>query len=129
MDWLFTYADPNIDWNYASITLVVRFIGVFFVMGAMQVALQISSRIVQRIEAPSTATAVPVVAPVPVVTSTAHAPAAAADDKVDDTTAAAIGMALALEARPAVSVSAEGAPGSPWASAGRIHQLQLRQPR
>ena len=51
MDWLLQYADPSIDWGYASVTLIVRFIGVVVVMFVMQVALQVSSRIIGVIDA------------------------------------------------------------------------------
>jgi hypothetical protein len=127
MDWLFTFADPTLDWNYAMVTLLVRFIGVFFVMAVMQVALQVSSRIVQRIEAPAKQPVAVSAAP------SAGAEAAAAPkvpaDALDDATVAAIGLALALESRPAAT-AAEPASGasSAWATAGRIHQLN-RNPR
>jgi len=126
MDWLFTYADPTIDWNYAMITLVVRFIGVFVVMGVMQVALQISSVAVRRYEARSEP--MPAEAPAPQVESPA-APIAA-DSGLDDATAAAIGTALEIEFRsaPAVAPGQAGEGGSAWASAGRWQQLN-RAPR
>lgn len=127
MDWLFTFADPTIDWNYAMVTLLVRFIGVFFVMAVMQVALQISSRVVQRIEAPAEQPAASPAA----ASAAAEAPAKpkVPADTLDDATVAAIGLALALESRPAAT-AAEPTSGasSAWAAAGRIHQLN-RNPR
>lgn len=51
MDWLIQYADPAIDWNYAMVTLVVRFIGVFIVMAVVQVALQASSHVIHFLDA------------------------------------------------------------------------------
>ena len=123
MDWLFTFADPTIDWDYAMITLVVRFIGVFFVMAAMQVALQVSSMVIRRIEAPAEVAAAATVVTAPSDTPPA---AAAVEEGVDELTAAAIGLALALESRPAAGAS--DATTTAWASAGRIQQLN-RLPR
>jgi len=124
MDWLLTYADPTIDWNYALITLVVRFIGVFLVMGVMQIALQISSATVRWFEARPqvTASAAPLIQ-----TPTAKAPPASG---LEDATAAAIGTALEIEFRtaPAVVQGRAGEGGSTWAAAGRWKQLD-RSPR
>ena len=111
------------------VTLVVRFIGVFVVMLAMQGALMIAAKVVQRIEEEE----VPVVAGVtsgeavavdtaPVVDGVAAVPSG-----VDDATAAAIGLALAMEARRAPA-SASEAGSSSWAVAGRLQQL-TRLPR
>lgn len=121
MDWLFRYADPSIDWGYAMVTLLVRFIGVFIVMFVMQMALQAASFVVGRIErrgeepdaVPATVTA----------GTTSTAPAEAG---VGDATLAAIGLALALESR----AGATGPPGgtSQWGIAGRVQQLN-RVPR
>lgn len=126
MDWLFTYADPTIDWDYAMITLVVRFIGVFVVMGVMQVALQVSSVVVRRYEARSEP--MPAAAPASQVQSPA-APIATVSG-LDDATAAAIGTALEIEFRsaPAVAAGRAGEGGSAWAAAGRWQQLN-RAPR
>ena len=127
-DWLFTYTDPSIDWDYAMITLVVRFIGVFLVMGVMQVALQVSSRVVRRIE--SRAEAAPA-APAAVIAATAAGPESPNEvaDGVDAVTAAAIGLALALEQRSTSGTTiAPVASTSAWAAAGRLHQLN-RLPR
>ncbi len=126
MDWLFTFADPTIDWNYAMITLLVRFIGVFFVMAAMQIALQVSSRVIRRIEAPVGAAPAPAAGVASSAPSEAATVAAAAEDGVDELTAAAIGLALALEARPPTGAADAGT--TSWAAAGRIQQLN-RLPR
>mgnify|MGYP007065678486 CR=1 FL=1 len=37
-----------IDWNYAIATLVIRFVGIFIVLGILQVVMQISGRIFVR---------------------------------------------------------------------------------
>lgn len=129
MDWLLTFADPTIDWNYAMVTLVVRFIGVFIVMLVMQVALQISSVAVRRIEARQAAAAEVAAAPQPAAPAVVKAgePAEPTPSLVDDATAAAIGLALALEAQASASSGTEAGPSS-WAVAGRLAQLN-RLPR
>lgn len=123
-DWLFTFTDPTIDWNYAMVTLVVRFIGVFVVMAFMQVALQISSRIVRQIEGRREAAAAPHLA----VPAGEPASTHAVVEAVDVLTAAAIGTALALETGAATVGATTEAAGSTWALAGRMRQLQ-RAPR
>jgi Na+-transporting methylmalonyl-CoA/oxaloacetate decarboxylase gamma subunit len=40
----------GVDWNYALTSLVIRFIGVFAVLGILQVAIQIAGRLFARIE-------------------------------------------------------------------------------
>ena len=39
-----------IDWNYAIATLVIRFVGIFIVLGILQVIMQISGRIFARMD-------------------------------------------------------------------------------
>jgi hypothetical protein len=39
-----------IDWNYAIATLVIRFVGIFIVLGILQVIMQITGRIFARID-------------------------------------------------------------------------------
>ena len=39
-----------IDWNYAVATLVIRFVGIFVVLGILQVIMQITGRIFARID-------------------------------------------------------------------------------
>ena len=142
MDWLFTYADPTIDWDYAMITLVVRFIGVFFVMFVMQVAMQLSARAVRYIEArgeavPAGAGAAPVAAAAGASAPADESGAAAADGATiaaigaalqgaDSTTAAAIGLALSLETHARPDTMSDST--SSWAAAGRLQQL-TRLPR
>ena len=40
-----------IDWTYAISTLIIRFVGIFVVLGVLQVVMQISGRIFARIDA------------------------------------------------------------------------------
>jgi hypothetical protein len=139
MDWLLTYADPNLDWPYALSTLLVRFIGVFVVMFVMQVAMQASALAVRwwenreaRAPAPLAAPSAPAAAaPVSmqgVIDDASVAAAALAVAASDEAVVAAVAAALAIEARP--SARGEGAAGSPspWAVAGRLQQLH-RLPR
>ncbi len=42
--------DPDFDWNYALYTLIIRFVGIFLVLGIIQVVIQISGRIFTTIE-------------------------------------------------------------------------------
>lgn len=41
----------TIDWTYAISTLLIRFVGIFVVLGMLQVIMQISGRIFARIDA------------------------------------------------------------------------------
>jgi Na+-transporting methylmalonyl-CoA/oxaloacetate decarboxylase gamma subunit len=40
-----------IDWGYAISTLVIRFVGIFVVLGILQVIMQITGRVFTRLEA------------------------------------------------------------------------------
>jgi len=40
-----------IDWNYAISTLLIRFVGIFVVLGILQVVMQITGRIFARLDA------------------------------------------------------------------------------
>jgi hypothetical protein len=122
MDWLLRYSDPSIDWTYAMVTLVVRFIGVFIVMFVMQLALQASSRLLRVYERRGQVAPAPAADAAPVA---AHPPSAAV---IEDAELAAIALALSLEARPAPAPFPQGEGPSPWAVAGRLQQLQ-RAPR
>ncbi len=42
--------DPEFDWNYALYTLIIRFVGIFIVLGVIQVIMQISGRLFVRYE-------------------------------------------------------------------------------
>lgn len=127
MDWLTQYADPGLDWDFALITLIVRFIGVFVVMLAMQVTLQAAAwgvRLIEAREAAGSAGSFGVgSASSPAATPVAKMSVQA--ETVDDATVAAIGVALALE-------RGRGQPAFPqrsssWGMAGRMAQLD-RQP-
>jgi Na+-transporting methylmalonyl-CoA/oxaloacetate decarboxylase gamma subunit len=41
----------TIDWSYAISTLIIRFVGIFVVLGVLQVVMQISGRIFAHIDA------------------------------------------------------------------------------
>lgn len=126
MDWLFQYSDPTIDWPYAMVTLIVRFIGVFLVMAVMQVALQIAARAVGFIESrPARGAAKP---HHEAVASLDLSAMAAAEVDQSGAVAAAIGLALALEEEAALSRAAPASRAptgpSPWAMTGRMQQLR-----
>ncbi|MBW2107344.1 MAG: hypothetical protein JRI36_01585 [Deltaproteobacteria bacterium] len=40
-----------VDWGYAISTLVIRFVGIFIVLGALQIVMQITGRIFARMDA------------------------------------------------------------------------------
>jgi Na+-transporting methylmalonyl-CoA/oxaloacetate decarboxylase gamma subunit len=40
-----------IDWGYAISTLVIRFVGIFVVLGVLQVIMQITGRVFTRLDA------------------------------------------------------------------------------
>lgn len=40
-----------VDWGYAISTLIIRFVGIFVVLGILQVIMQISGRIFARLDA------------------------------------------------------------------------------
>jgi hypothetical protein len=41
----------TIDWGYAFSTLIIRFVGIFVVLGMLQIVMQISGRIFARLDA------------------------------------------------------------------------------
>jgi hypothetical protein len=41
----------TIDWGYALSTLIIRFVGIFVVLGMLQIVMQISGRIFARLDA------------------------------------------------------------------------------
>lgn len=123
-EWVFSGVLPEVSerWDYAMITLIVRFVGVFVVMAAMQVALQASARGVRALEKrqakASRDDSVPVAAPAPVEVA-AHE---TIESALNDATVAAIGLALALESRrPAAGPAAGGPPV--WSTGWRMRQL------
>ena len=40
----------SIDWNYAIATLIIRFVGIFIVLGILQVIMQITGRVFAHID-------------------------------------------------------------------------------
>lgn len=134
MDWLFAYADPTIDWDYAMITLVVRFIGVFVVMAAVQVAMQSASRAIQAVEsrtARNKAAKAAAAAPAPMMSLDISA-IAEGEAALDGRTVAAIGLALSLEAeqkaaaarRRSAAAHPAGAKASAWGLSARLRGLR-----
>lgn len=126
MDWLLRYADPSIDWNYAMVTLVVRFIGVFIVMAVIQVALQAAARAVGFVETREARARAPKVTAEPVASLDISA-IAEGEAALDAAAVAAIGLVLEREsgARPTAAVPARPPAGpSPWAMAGRLQHLR-----
>ena len=41
----------TVDWSYAIFTLVIRFVGIFVVLGILQVIMQITGRVFARLDA------------------------------------------------------------------------------
>jgi hypothetical protein len=41
----------TVDWGYAISTLIIRFVGIFVVLGVLQVIMQITGRIFARLDA------------------------------------------------------------------------------
>jgi hypothetical protein len=68
-----------IDWGYAIATLIIRFVGIFVVLGLLQVVMQITGRIFAHLDAKEKALA--------------------ASDVFSQQDAAAVGMALFLKDR------------------------------
>jgi hypothetical protein len=124
-DWLFYFADPTIDWDYAVVTLFVRFIGVFGVMVIMQAALQLAAVGVHRYEARGAAAAAAAVMPLSGEISADSEQLLAAEGG-EDSVIAAIALALEIEGRRTPQHVVDGS--SPWAMAGRLQQLS-RTPR
>ena len=44
----------QIDWGYAISTLIIRFVGIFVVLGMLQIVMQISGRIFAHLDAKKT---------------------------------------------------------------------------
>ena len=121
MDWLLQNTDPSIDWNYALITLMIRFIGVFFILLFIQIALQIASRSVRVFEGRKERKTI------------GEGEGEVLSQQVDETsqaidtaTIAAIGMALALESRNTQGTSANAQRSAAWSIAGRMNQVRFR---
>ena len=43
-------SDPDFDWNYALYTLIIRFVGIFIVLGVIQIIMQVSGRFFVRLD-------------------------------------------------------------------------------
>ena len=109
------YAQPDIDWEYALITLVYRFFAVFAVLWLIQAGMQVSAYFIKKSEASATkgdATASSTAAATETPTSDAGTP--------DDLTLAAIGVARELESHPEAFRVADDRRASTWAVAGRV---------
>jgi hypothetical protein len=126
--WLFSGVLPEVSeqWDYAMITLIVRFVGVFAVMAAMQVALQASARVVRALEKRQAGKEEPEPVSAPAA-SVETAASATEEPSLDEATIAAIGLALALESRQPTAAPPTGGP-SAWSSASRMRQPP-RSPR
>lgn len=115
------------DWIFAMTTLVVRFFGVFVVLGILQIIIEISGAIFRRLTQESTQET-------PGVNSgSGHTePLPRGEEVKDQELAAAIGTALFLyesEAEAATTLpTGKGPPSqsSEWAIMGRMAHLQSR---
>jgi hypothetical protein len=70
-----------IDWGYAISTLIIRFVGIFVVLGILQLVMQITGRVFARLDAKETAKT------------------SASSGALTQEQAAAVGMALYLSER------------------------------
>ncbi|MBI5064049.1 MAG: hypothetical protein HZB87_11475 [Desulfatitalea sp.] len=108
-------------WGYAMGTLLIRFFGVFLVLGVLEVGMLISGAIFQRIEARAQRPA----APIPEEEAPAEEYAVAAE------TAAAIALALHLNSAgggPITPAQTDLLGGSPWSQIGRAKFMSDRMP-
>jgi len=48
-----------VDWTYAISTLIIRFVGIFVVLGILQIVMQVTGRIFTRLDAKDAAKAIP----------------------------------------------------------------------
>jgi hypothetical protein len=120
LEWITSGAQPDLDWGYALITLVFRFVAVFFVLWLIQLGMQLSARVIRRIEAGEAATTADRERRV------GEGAPTATPDGIDAKTIAAIGVALELDSLPeAVRIEDQRGP-SAWSLAGRAHQLTRR---
>lgn len=119
MDWLLQNTHPSVDWNYALITLLIRFIGVFLILFLIQIALQIASRSVRYFENRKTKRK----------TLAQEGGSQATDgssEAIDTATIAAIGLALALENQRAQGKNSGVSRSAAWSIAGRMNQVRFR---
>lgn len=112
LEWLTQWAQPDLNWNYALITLVFRFFAVFVVLFMIQFGMYASSKLINRRsdDEDDTGGAEDVTTREP----TGHTAGP------DDLTVAAIGIALELESHPEASRVADDRSTSTWAVAGRV---------
>jgi hypothetical protein len=124
-DWVFSGMLPEVaeQWDYAMITLIVRFVGVFVVMAAMQVALQASAYGVRAVEKRQAKAALANSIPAPAAPAPVEVEARTTTESgLNDATVVAIGLGLALESRrPAAGPAAAGPPI--WSTGWRMRQL------
>jgi len=121
MDWLLQNTHPSVDWNFALITLLIRFIGVFVILLFIQIALQIASRSVRYFENRK--------ARKPIAEDAVESDSQQAEESetaIDTATVAAIGMALALENSNAQGKGSGAARSAAWSIAGRMNQVRFR---
>ncbi|MDY6838730.1 MAG: OadG family protein [Thermodesulfobacteriota bacterium] len=71
----------TVDWGYAISTLVIRFVGIFVVLGILQLVMQITGRVFARLDARE---------------KDASSPSAVAAEGLTREEAAAVAMALYL---------------------------------
>jgi len=114
------------DWIFAITTLLIRFFGIFVVLGILQIGMQISGyifrRLAERDETQLTSDS-------PMV-DTAES-SSQEEESLQPETAAAIGVALSLyqsEVESPIALPTEKSPTSPseWTIMGRMAQLQSR---
>lgn len=123
LEWVTSGARPDLNWTYALITLMFRFVAVFVVLWLIQAGLQLSAYLIRRSERSHDERAPHGSGGAAGAAQDARAPD---DVTLDAATVAAIGLALELEGQTeAVRIASERAP-SPWAMAGRARQLRFR---
>ncbi|MGD8861899.1 MAG: hypothetical protein PVI30_17950 [Myxococcales bacterium] len=110
LEWITQRAQPDLDWSYALLTLVFRFFAVFAVLGLIQAAMHLATRVIRRLDPPPPERRDPV--------DRKGAP--------DAETLAAIALALELEHGERPVRVAERGGTSVWAQAGRARQMRGR---
>jgi hypothetical protein len=110
-------------WGYALGTLLIRFFGIFLVLGVLMVGMILAGRAFQRLDRrAATSKAAPSLQPV------AREPEEVPED-IEPETATAIGIALHLHLvalRAAAAMNLERSDGSPWARQGRSQIMRDR---
>ncbi|MDH5672375.1 MAG: OadG family transporter subunit [Myxococcales bacterium] len=118
-------AQPDLDWNYALVTLVFRFFAVFVVLWLIQFAMWASGRVIRWLEEDESQSAS---SPNPGPAAAAASGSSSASDGggIDAATIAVIGAALEIEAQPEAARVPEQRQPSAWAVAGRAKQHRSR---